>query len=96
MRRRWKALGWATLRAQMEEDMRASAALNSKHESPDLVSDPRWRVACVANSFATLIVPPLVPAVSKIAGVLTIAELPIVIWLVIWGVRTTPTQAAPA
>ena len=44
----------------------------------------------VAEAFVTLIVPQLGPAVSPIAKVLVIAEVPIIFWLLIWGARTPP------
>jgi hypothetical protein len=45
----------------------------------------------LASAFATLIVPPIAPLVSKVALVLAAGEVPIVFWLVIWGARTRPT-----
>jgi hypothetical protein len=47
--------------------------------------------AYLASAFATLIVPPIAPLVSKVALPLEVAEVPIVFWLVIWGARTGPT-----
>ena len=44
--------------------------------------------AYVLEAFARLVMPPLVPYVSRIALPLELAELPIVFWLAIWGART--------
>jgi hypothetical protein len=41
----------------------------------------------VASAFATLIVPAWAPAVGSVAGVLEIAEVPIIFWLAFWGAR---------
>jgi hypothetical protein len=49
----------------------------------------------LASSFASLIVPTFEPLVSRVALPLEMGELPIVLWLVIWGARTRPS-AAPA
>ena len=51
-------------------------------------------VAYLASSFATLVVPRYAPLVSQIALPLEAAELPIVFWLVIWGAKPRPTEAA--
>jgi hypothetical protein len=50
-------------------------------------------VAYLASSFATLVLPRYGPLVSQVTSPLTIAELPIVFWLLIWGVKTRPTDA---
>lgn len=50
--------------------------------------------AYVVSSFATLVIPQIAPPISRIASLLEIAEVPIVIWLVIWGARTRPANAA--
>jgi hypothetical protein len=50
----------------------------------------------LASAFATLIVPPWVPLVSQVALPLEVAELPIVVWLVVWGARPRPTGDAAA
>ncbi len=41
----------------------------------------------LADSAATLLVPAYAPAVSQVATVLEMGELPIIVWLLIWGVR---------
>jgi hypothetical protein len=41
----------------------------------------------VANSFAMLVAPPLMPYVDPVAGALLAGELPIMFWLLIWGAR---------
>jgi hypothetical protein len=43
--------------------------------------------AYVASAFATLIVPAWAPAVGSVAGLLEIAEVPIIFWLAFWGAR---------
>ncbi len=43
--------------------------------------------AYLASAFATLIVPAWAPAVGSVAGVLNIAEVPIIFWLAFWGAR---------
>lgn len=52
--------------------------------------------AYLADAFVTLIVPQYVPLVSPITLPLEVAELPIILWLVIWGAKTRSTTAAPA
>ena len=49
-------------------------------------------VAYLASSFATLTLPRYAPLVSKVALPLAFAELPIVVWLVIWGARRRRTD----
>jgi Domain of unknown function (DUF4386) len=44
--------------------------------------------ANVVEAFVTLTLPRYAPAVSRFATPLTIAELPIVFWLLIWGAKT--------
>ncbi len=51
--------------------------------------------AYLADAFATLVMPSLVPYVSPVALPLEVAEVPIVFWLAIWGART-PRGEAPA
>lgn len=51
-------------------------------------------VAYLASSFATLVLPQYAPLVSQVALPLEVAELPIVFWLVIWGAKTRPADAA--
>jgi hypothetical protein len=48
--------------------------------------------AYVVDSTATLLMPQYAHAVNAVAGVLELAELPIILWLVIWGATT---RAAP-
>jgi hypothetical protein len=47
--------------------------------------------AYLASSFTTLVVPQYSPLVNPIASRLELAELPIVLWLLIWGARTRST-----
>jgi hypothetical protein len=49
-------------------------------------------VAYLASSFATLVLPRYAPLVSQIALPLEVAELPIILWLLIWGAKTRPTD----
>lgn len=49
-------------------------------------------VAYLASSFATLTLPRYAPLVSKVALPLAFAELPIVVWLLIWGARRRRTD----
>jgi hypothetical protein len=49
--------------------------------------------AYLASAFATIVVPRFAPLINRIAGPLEIAEVPIIIWLVIWGARTPKTEA---
>jgi hypothetical protein len=49
-------------------------------------------VAYLANSFAILVFPSYAPLVSKIASPLQAAELPIVLWLLIWGAKTRENE----
>ena len=51
-------------------------------------------VAYLASAFATLVLPRYEPLVSKVAGPLEIAEVPIIFWLLIWGAKTRPADAA--
>lgn len=50
-------------------------------------------VAHVAGSFASVVLPRHAPLVSQLAGPLALGEVPIVFWLLIWGVRTRPETA---
>jgi len=52
--------------------------------------------AYLASSFATLVLPRVAPMVLQVTSPLTVAELPIVFWLLIWGARPRPTGAVPA
>jgi Domain of unknown function (DUF4386) len=49
--------------------------------------------AYLCEAFATLVMPQLKPAVSPVASLLTVAEVPIIFWLAIWG-ATKPKAAA--
>jgi hypothetical protein len=51
--------------------------------------------AYLASSFATLVVPQFEAAVDPIATLLEMGELPIVIWLLVWGARTPPSRTSP-
>ena len=51
-------------------------------------------VAYLASAFATLVLPRYEHFVSKVAGPLEIAEVPIIFWLLIWGAKTRPADAA--
>jgi len=44
--------------------------------------------AYLANSFATLVFPKYAPLVSQFASPLQIVELPVVLWLPVWGSKT--------
>lgn len=48
------------------------------------------------NSFVTLILPRYAPVVSPLSGLLQFAELPIIVWLAVWGAREVALEAAPA
>jgi hypothetical protein len=48
--------------------------------------------AYLASSFATLIVPQFEAAVARIATPFELAELPIVFWLLVWGVQTSASS----
>jgi len=50
----------------------------------------------LADEFAALIVPPAAGVVSSVAGLLELAELPIVLWLAIRGARGPGAEAAAA
>ena len=43
--------------------------------------------AYVADSFTSLLLPSYRPLVSQFTGILEIAELPIIFWLLIWGAK---------
>ncbi len=43
--------------------------------------------AYVLDAFVTLILPRYVPQVSPVTGLLVMAEVPIIFWLLIWGAR---------
>jgi hypothetical protein len=44
----------------------------------------------LVTSTATLIFPPLAPLASRLASPFTVAELPIIVWLVVRGARPQP------
>jgi hypothetical protein len=48
--------------------------------------------AYLASAFATLVLPQFAPLVSQIALPLEVAELPIVVWLLIWGAKQRPAD----
>lgn len=52
----------------------------------------------IADSTATLVLPQYAPAISSIAGGLELGELPIVVWLAVWGAKSGSrgTGVAPA
>ena len=52
--------------------------------------------AYVVDSTTTLVLPQYAKVVANIAGVLEIAELPIILWLAIWGAKTQSMGAAAA
>lgn len=49
--------------------------------------------AYLADAFVTLVLPRYIPLVSPVAGMLVIAEVPIIFWLLIWGARPRPVAA---
>jgi hypothetical protein len=53
-------------------------------------------VGYVASAFTTLLVPRYESIVDRIAGILELGELPIILWLLIWGARTPKSGAADA
>jgi|SRR6185295_8528984 len=53
-------------------------------------------VAYLAAAFASILLPRYAHAVGQIAGLLEIAEVPIIFWLLIWGARVSPSAGAPA
>jgi uncharacterized protein DUF4386 len=52
--------------------------------------------AYVTSSFATLVLPRYAPLVSQVLLPLELGELPIVVWLVVWGARTRASQSVPS
>ena len=52
--------------------------------------------AYVADSTTTLVLPQYEKIVANIAGVLELAELPIIVWLAIWGAKAQSMGAAAA
>ena len=53
-------------------------------------------VGYLASAFATLVLPRYAPLVNKLALALELGELPIIVWLVIWGARPRPPEVAVA
>lgn len=51
--------------------------------------------AYVVDSTTTLVLPQYAKAVSSVASVLEIAEVPIILWLAIWGAKARSAAAAP-
>jgi hypothetical protein len=49
--------------------------------------------AYLAYAFVVLILPRYAPMVSQVALLLEAAELPIILWLLIWGAKTRPADA---
>lgn len=52
--------------------------------------------AYLVAAFADLVMPRILPVVGPIALPLEVAELPIVVWLAVWGARTQPARLAAA
>ena len=52
--------------------------------------------AYVVAAFATLVVPRYATLISQIALPFEVAELPIILWLLIWGARVRPADATAA
>jgi Domain of unknown function (DUF4386) len=50
----------------------------------------------LGSSVANLVLPQYADAVGRVARVLTLCELPIIFWLLIWGSRPKPASARPA
>lgn len=54
-------------------------------------------IGYLASAFTTLVLPPYARLVGQVALPLEIAEVPIILWLLIWGARERPSAtAAPA
>lgn len=49
-------------------------------------------VGYVASSFATLVLPQYATLVSRVVEPLQFAELPIIVWLAVWGARPNPAD----
>jgi uncharacterized protein DUF4386 len=52
-------------------------------------------VGYLAAATNTLVLPQRVPIIGQVAGIIEIAEVPIIFWLLIWGARVRPS-AVPA
>ncbi len=63
---------------------------------------PRWLgillylagIGYLITSFNAVVVPQLPPVFGQLAGVLELGEVPIILWLVIWGAKERPTGHA--
>ena len=53
-------------------------------------------VGYVASSFGELVVPQYAQAIGQVTGILTLLELPIIFWLLIWGAKPQRAAASPA
>lgn len=53
-------------------------------------------VGYLASAFTTLVLPHFAPLVNKVALLLELGELPIIVWLAIWGARPRPPEVAVA
>ena len=53
-------------------------------------------VGYLASAFTTLVLPQYAPLVNKLALALELGELPIIVWLAIWGARPRPPEVAVA
>ena len=53
-------------------------------------------VGYVASSFGELVVPQYAQAIGQVTGILTLLELPIIFWLLIWGAKPQRAAARPA
>jgi hypothetical protein len=50
----------------------------------------------VVNSFVALVLPQYSPLVSQLTGPLQFAELPIIVWLAVWGAKEDATETVRA
>jgi hypothetical protein len=53
-------------------------------------------VGYLAGSFATLVLPRYAPLVSQVVQPVQFMELPIILWLSIWGAKTSPPDVSTA
>jgi uncharacterized protein DUF4386 len=51
-------------------------------------------VGYLGSAFTTLVLPQYAPLVNKVALLLELGELPIIVWLAIWGARPRPPEVA--
>jgi hypothetical protein len=49
-------------------------------------------VAYLVAATVSLLLPRIAHAVGQVAGIVEIAEVPIIFWLLIWGAKEQPTQ----